>query len=37
VALNQSRGRRRAISLEATRGVQRLRLRLTAPHPPVSM
>jgi serine protease Do len=37
VALNQSRGRRRAISLEATRGAEPLRLRLRAPQPPVSI
>jgi DNA-binding MarR family transcriptional regulator len=37
VALNQSRGRRRAISLEATRGAEPLRLQLTAPQPPVSI
>jgi DNA-binding MarR family transcriptional regulator len=37
LALNQSRRRRRAISLEATRGTQPLRLRLTAPQPPISI
>jgi DNA-binding MarR family transcriptional regulator len=36
LALNQSRRRRRAVSLEATRGAQPLRLRLTAPPPPSS-
>jgi DNA-binding MarR family transcriptional regulator len=34
VALNQSRRRHRAISLEATRGAEPLRLRLTASRPP---
>ncbi|MGZ4174864.1 MAG: MarR family transcriptional regulator [Solirubrobacteraceae bacterium] len=37
VALNQSRRRRRAISLEGTRGAEPLRLRLTAPQPPISI
>jgi DNA-binding MarR family transcriptional regulator len=37
LALNQSRRRRRAISLEATRGAEPLRLRLTAPQPPTSL
>jgi DNA-binding MarR family transcriptional regulator len=36
LALNQSRRRRRAVSLEATRGAEPLRLRLTAPQPPIS-
>jgi DNA-binding MarR family transcriptional regulator len=35
--LNQSRRRHRAISLEATRGAEPLRLRLTAPQPPISI
>lgn len=37
LALNQSRRRGRAISLEATRGAEPLRLRLTAPQPPTSI
>jgi DNA-binding MarR family transcriptional regulator len=37
LALNQSRRRRRSISLEATRGAQPLRLRVTAPQPPISI
>jgi DNA-binding MarR family transcriptional regulator len=37
LALNQSRRRRRAISLEATRGAEPLRLQLTAPQPPISI
>lgn len=36
LALNQSRQRRRPISLEATRGAEPLRFRLTAPPPPIS-
>lgn len=35
LALSQSRRRRRAISLEGTRGAERLRLRLTPPQPPI--
>lgn len=37
LALNQSRRGRRAISLEATRGAERVRLRLTAPQPPTTI
>lgn len=37
LVLNQSRRRHRAISLEATRGAEPLRLRLTAPQPPISI
>src|SRR5436305_13182354 len=37
LTLNQSRRRRRAVSLEATRGAQPLRLRLTAAQPPISI
>jgi DNA-binding MarR family transcriptional regulator len=37
LALNQSRAQRRAISLEATRGAEPLRLRLTAPPAPSSV
>jgi DNA-binding MarR family transcriptional regulator len=37
LALNQSRRRHRAISLEATRGAEPVRLRLTAPHSPISI
>jgi serine protease Do len=37
LALNESRRRRRAISLEATRGAEPLRLRLTARQPPISV
>jgi DNA-binding MarR family transcriptional regulator len=37
LALNQSRTRRGAILLEATRGAEPLRLRLTAPQPPTSI
>jgi S1-C subfamily serine protease len=37
LALNQSRQHRGVISLEATRGADPLRLRLTAPPPPVSI
>jgi DNA-binding MarR family transcriptional regulator len=35
LALNQSRRQRRSISLEAMRGAEPVRLRLTAPQPPV--
>ncbi len=35
LALSQARRHRRAISLEATRGAERLRLRLTPPQPPI--
>ena len=37
LALNHSRRRARAISLEATRGAEPLRLRLTAPQPPIGI
>jgi DNA-binding MarR family transcriptional regulator len=37
LALNRSRRRHRAISLQATRGSEALRLRLTATEPPVSV
>jgi DNA-binding MarR family transcriptional regulator len=37
LALNRARRRRRAISLEAIRGAEPLRLRLTAPQPPISI
>jgi DNA-binding MarR family transcriptional regulator len=37
LALDQSRQRRRTISLEATRGAEPLRLRLTAPRSPISI
>jgi DNA-binding MarR family transcriptional regulator len=37
LAMDQSRRRRRAISLEATRGAEPMRLRLTVPQPPISL
>jgi DNA-binding MarR family transcriptional regulator len=37
LALTQARRRRRAVSLEATRGAEPLRLRLTAPLPPINI
>jgi predicted metalloprotease with PDZ domain len=37
LALNRSRGRRRAVSVEAIRGAEPLRVRLTAPKPPLSI